>query len=457
MDSCFLSLLVLLFVPWVHAQQRVNKTVDDTEVFDLYRPGGVQYGPAWYVEPDGRNRFNNSLHTSTTPSSNLIYFFQGDAIHYYADRDAPHGPARVYLNGDDQGEVVLSNSSSIQYQQLLWSKYNLGPGDHQIIISHEGKAGQYIGLDYLLIESDHGFTPSLAGPAASSIPSEAVTVDDNDLTRISYSPGWDPAVQTSQYLAFHYRNTMHRTNQPGASASFKFTGTAVWYYTDLSPGHGRVNVTLDGKQSWVVTGDAPIISAQRVLWNVTDLPYGEHTVVVTHQDTAGLWATLDFFRYLPSQPDLAPEKISPPIGPIVGGVVGGIVLLASCGVAYMIVQRRRAATHPSYFEPKDSTGPPLLNPSPGSSSEPFSSQPAWGYVAQPYHPPAADTLVNSNHTTRPLKGQHTQNMDGPARTLAPPTSAGSSWAPTASVSNRSEADVGAETDMRAIDIPPPYV
>ncbi|KAF8759978.1 nutrient reservoir, partial [Rhizoctonia solani] len=146
------------------------------------------------------------------------------------------------------------------------------------------------------IESDHGFTPSLAGPAASSIPAEAVTVDDNDLTRVSYSVGWDPAVQTSQYHAFHYGNTMHRTSQTGAYASFKFNGTAAWYYTDLSPGHGKVNVTLDGERSWLVSGDATFISAQRVLWNVSHLPYGEHTVVITHQDTAGLWATLDFFR-----------------------------------------------------------------------------------------------------------------------------------------------------------------
>ncbi|CAE6477596.1 hypothetical protein ACGC1H_002378 [Rhizoctonia solani] len=445
----FLSMLVL-FAPWAHAQQRTNKTVDDTDVFNSYNPGGIQYGPAWYVEPDGRSRFNRTLHTSTTAASNLIYFFQGDAIHYYADRDYPHGPARVYLDGDQTGEVVLSNASSLQYQKLLWSKYNLGPGDHQIIISHAGTDGQYIGLDYFVIESDHGFTPSQAGPAASSIPSEAVTIDDNDLTYVSYSAGWDPAVQTSQYHAFHFKNTMHRTSQPGASVSFKFNGTAVWYYTDLSPGHARVNVTLDGKQSWVVTGDATFISAQRILWNVTDLPYGEHTVVITHQDTTGLWATLDFFRYLPTEPTpSAPPKSSPPIGPIVGGIVGGIVLLVLCGIAY-ILRRRRTAKYRPYFEPKDSNGPPLLNPSPGSVSQPVPSQPVWGYVSQPYYPPTPDILNGPSPVTRLQKGQLIQMTDEPAGATAPSsTPASSSWAPTASVRG--------EVDMRSLDNPPPYV
>ncbi|CAE6504347.1 unnamed protein product [Rhizoctonia solani] len=442
----FLSFLVVLFALRVHAQQRTNKTVDDADVFDSYNPGGIQYGPAWYVEPDGRNRFDSTLHTSTTAASNLIYFFQGDAIHYYADRDFPHGPARVYLDGDQTGERVLSNASSIQYQQLLWSKYNLGPGDHQIIISHTGTDGQYIGLDYLVIESDHGFTPSQAGPAASSIPSEAVTIDDND-TRVSYSGGWDPAIQTSQYHAFHYKNTMHRTSQPGASVSFKFNGTAIWYYTDLSPGHAKVNVTLDGKQSWVVTGDATFISAQRILWNITDLSYSEHTVVITHQDTAGLWATLDFFRYLSAEPiPSTPPKSKPPIGAIVGAVVGGVFLLALCGVVYML-RSRRAAKYPPYFGPKNSTGPPLLNGGLDSVPQPV----PWGYVWEPYHSRTLNTPIGPSPVNRPLKGQPIETMDGSIRALAPPATVADSWASTASTSNRSEPDV------RSLDNPPPYI
>ncbi|KAH7320483.1 hypothetical protein B0J17DRAFT_633724 [Rhizoctonia solani] len=408
---------------------RDNKTVDDSDAVASYLPGGIQYGPDWYVEPEGRNRFKNTLHTSTTSTSNLIYFFQGDAIHYYADRDLPHGVALVYIDGDQKGEEVRSNASSLQYQQLLWSKYNLGPGDHQIVISH---AANILGwIISCSIESDHGFTPSHAGPAASSIPPEAVTVDDNDLTRVSYSAGWDPNIQDlklptkrSQYYSFHYSNTMHRTDKPGESVSFKFNGTAVWYYTDLNHGHGKVNITLDGRQSWVVNGDSTftltIKLEQQMLWNTTDLPY----------DREGLWATLDFFRYLPTQLSTpAPPKSSPQIGPIVGGVVGGFVLLSLCGIGY-ILHRRHTAKYKLHFEPKGSTGPPLINPNINSALQNVSSQPAWGYIPEPYHPPSCgsdtsarpgmpdfppgvrDPLISSPNKDIALKGHKIQNTGG---------------------------------------------
>ncbi|KAF8697570.1 nutrient reservoir, partial [Rhizoctonia solani] len=298
------------------------------------------------------------------------------------------------------------------------------------------------------IESDHGFTPSLAGPAASSIPAEAVTVDDNDLTRVSYSVGWDPAVQTSQYHAFHYGNTMHRTSQTGAYASFKFNGTAAWYYTDLSPGHGKVNVTLDGERSWLVNGDATFISAQRVLWNVSDLPYGEHTVVITHQDTAGLWATLDFFRYLPTEPASPSLKTSLPIGPIVGGVVGGVVIFALCGVGYMFARRRYTPARPPYFEPKNSDGPPLLNSGPRSTHQ-IHSQPAWGYISEPYRP-STPVISPANLGPRASK-QPIQGTNDLVRACGSSNMASGSWRAMSSTSE------GSEVNKNNMDNPPPYV
>ncbi|KAG9099570.1 hypothetical protein FS749_000938 [Ceratobasidium sp. UAMH 11750] len=244
--------LAFLALP-IYSQQSVSRVVDDSYVFDLTHLDGIQYSPQWYSEQSDSNRQQGTLHTSIRSSSNLVYFFQGSAIYYYADRDVPHGLARVSLDSDEQGVVVYSNASALQFQQLLWKATNLGPGDHQLVISHAGTDGQYIGLDYLLVESDHGFTPEFAGPAASVVPAEAVFVDDND-ARLVYSSGWDP-VLPSQVWATYFNNTMHRTKTPGASVTLKFNGTAAWYFTDLQPVHGMVNITVNNEKSWIVHGN----------------------------------------------------------------------------------------------------------------------------------------------------------------------------------------------------------
>ncbi|KAF8760330.1 hypothetical protein RHS01_01350 [Rhizoctonia solani] len=300
---------------------------------------------------------DRTYHRSTQPNADLIYFFQGDAIYYYGDRGPiTMRPAMVYIDGDNKGDMVLSNSSSTQYQQLLWSKANLGPGDHQIVISNAGSGGQVMGLDYLVIESDHGFTSAGAGPAASSIPSEAIIVDDNDPNVITYI-GWDKIVyvrspssinylgsnlpsQPSRGRFFYYKNTMHRTNQPGSFLTFKFNGTAVWYIAGLFPDNGMMNITLDNESAVMINGSSGSNASltQRIIWNATELPNREHTVVIKHQDIAGLHVTLDYF----SVPQPA-SRASPPIPVIVGSTLGAAALLALSIVWYMLIRRRRTS------------------------------------------------------------------------------------------------------------------
>ncbi|ELU37230.1 hypothetical protein AG1IA_08741 [Rhizoctonia solani AG-1 IA] len=345
---------------------------------------------------------------------------QGDAIYYYGDRGPNnHAPAMVYIDGDDKGDMVLSNSSSAQYQQLLWSKSNLGPGDHEIVISNAGSDGQVMGLDYLVIESDHGFTSAGAGPyvyllfeimsrytnlnihrAASSIPPEAIIVDDNDLNLITYT-GWDTTVyvrspssidhigsnlpsQSSRGRFFHYKNTMHRTNQPGSFLTFKFNGTAVWYIAGLFPDNGMVNITLDNESAVMINGSSGSNASltQRIIWNATELPNREHTVVIKHQDIAGLHVTLDYF----SVPQPAP-RASLPIPVIVGSTLGGAALLALSIVWYMLMRRRRTSNvtidDQSNSNHLNDRPRPLFNPTNEAMSQSLSLQPHWGYPLTP--------------------------------------------------------------------------
>ncbi|GAB1527982.1 hypothetical protein RhiTH_011171 [Rhizoctonia solani] len=299
---------------------------------------------------------------------------QGDAIYYYGDRGPNnHAPAMVYIDGDDKGDMVLSNSSSAQYQQLLWSKSNLGPGDHEIVISNAGSDGQVMGLDYLVIESDHGFTSAGAGPAASSIPPEAIIVDDNDLNLITYT-GWDTTVYSSRGRFFHYKNTMHRTNQPGSFLTFKFNGTAVWYIAGLFPDNGMVNITLDNESAVMINGSSGS--------NASPAP-----------------------------------RASLPIPVIVGSTLGGAALLALSIVWYMLMRRRRTSNvtidDQSNSNHLNDRPRPLFNPTNEAMSQSLSLQPHWGYVTEPYtnQIETSSSFVSNNRIMRSHKIRPSDNTN----------------------------------------------
>ncbi|CAE6520273.1 unnamed protein product [Rhizoctonia solani] len=331
---------------------------------------------------------NGGLLTSTKASSNLAYFFRGDAIYYYGETGgSDHGPVKVYLDGDTGGEIIYTNTStpSIQYQQLLWNKTNLGSGDHQIIVSHQGQADQVVGLDYFIIESTSatGFTPSQAGPAASDIPPGAIIVDDNNLQHFSYN-GWEDFNSEDSNSLF-YNHTLHRTTVPGTYFTFNFTGTAAWYITDMYKTHAVVSVTLDGQFNKIANSFS---DGQRIIWEAKGLEYGKHTVVVKHEDNRGSFATVDYFMYLPGESSQKPKSST---GPIAGGVVGGIAFIALCIAAYMLIRRRRATKSRSHLNSDVNNAynqpPLLLNPGTGHGSAQLATpQPAcnWGYATTPY-------------------------------------------------------------------------
>ncbi|CUA70018.1 hypothetical protein RSOLAG22IIIB_14191 [Rhizoctonia solani] len=197
---------------------------------------------------------------------------------------------------------------------------------------------------------------------------------------------------------------------------------AVWYITDTFLTHANLNSTLDGETNDFVNTRSHTLLLQRVIWQEMGLEYGEHTVIVTHQDGPGALATLDYFmlvdlgllgtwddikngtkarrdRYLPGQP---PQKSSLPAGAIAGGVVGGVTLLAFCVARYMLAWRRWAAKSRSDIDLAGFNGPPLLSHDNGTI-QPVAVPPAWGYVSTPYVPEA-----NRCFNTSPARAQATQ-------------------------------------------------
>ena len=65
---------------------------------------------------------------------------------------------------------------------------------------------------------------------------------------------------------------------PGAEASFTFTGTKAWIVGTKDPNHGTMDVYVDGDLVATPNAYQPNRALKQILYTTDDLPYGEHTV-----------------------------------------------------------------------------------------------------------------------------------------------------------------------------------
>ncbi|KAG8711951.1 hypothetical protein FRC08_015213 [Ceratobasidium sp. 394] len=456
----FSSLLVL-----VASLQLNSKIIDDSYDYDPTRPDGIQYSPDWVSNPSlsgSSPRYNNTFHWTTTPQASFIYFFQGNAIYYYADKDVSNAPVSVALDSGDE-EFVHATAPSTQTQQLLWSRTGLGPGDHQVVVKHNGTASQYLGLDYLRIESDHGFAPNISGPAASSVPPEALLVDDTDSSLI-YSSNWttNPAGQYGGYFG----RSLHVSETPGDSVTFKFKGTAVWYFSNTNRRHGNVQIRVDGGAAEPVSAYGFTWLQQQLQWSKTDLSDGEHTLVRSNDSNSNsdflppgsvkLGISLGpFHSSSPKAPLTHPPSQSSSstngkshLGAIIGGTIGGVALLALCALTFFYLRHRRSLKLGSVNSidllGRGERETPML---PEHAPVPYGSypQPTWDHTGHTYHVHHPHHIPGGREKRRANQGR--------AVVRAPTGSDSSLLSSSASSSSGRSVVVGSE---RSRMLPPPY-
>ncbi|KAG6910349.1 hypothetical protein DXG01_011418 [Tephrocybe rancida] len=197
-----------------------------------------------------------------------------------------------------------SPPSALQWYQSP----KLSDGTHTISITHIAGTS----IDMMLVTA--GQNTPLSG--------QRLIVDDSDAA-ITYSGSWTR--KTGLYRSSElpqtgqpYGNATHQTSSTGASATFTFTGSAVWVYSVFDYSHlGSVGVTytLDSvasSQTYSVTTDTPEFNAgvlQRentVLWSSDSISAGQHTLKIeVTSSTNGTTFVLDYLIYTPSFDTLA--------------------------------------------------------------------------------------------------------------------------------------------------------
>ncbi|KAF8605548.1 hypothetical protein BDV93DRAFT_521394 [Ceratobasidium sp. AG-I] len=329
----------LLFLPHAASQQLVK--VDDANVYSPTNPNGIQFSSkGWNTvsQETTEVHYNGSYTSSQTAGANMIFFFRGTAIAYYADSVTNFGPAAVVIDGQSDTNLTSTIPGLGQYQQQIWNVTGLSQGDHQLVFSNAGRGSSptnALGVDYFEVTPGVGenINPMWSGPGASEIPPGTVLVDDSS-DMITYSGASWEAYKSGMIMGVFLGGTQSSSNTSGAAITFKFNGTGVWYFSDQQANNAIVSISVDGGVSDIVNtastnGDW---LSQMLTWGKTGLTDGPHTVTITHIDESGTYINVDFFKYMPSTTlatsASAARSNSVPVGAIVGGVVGSVALMA---------------------------------------------------------------------------------------------------------------------------------
>ncbi len=107
-------------------------------------------------------------------------------------------------------------------------------------------------------------------------------VNDN-ASAFTYSGTWAYGTQRD---AGDYQDDLHTTTQAGASITYAFTGTAVAYIGEKNLNESRVDVYVDGVLQATVDCHAAALQAQQVLYGISGLAPGSHTIRLVNHDAA---------------------------------------------------------------------------------------------------------------------------------------------------------------------------
>jgi bacillopeptidase F len=218
----------------------------------------INYTGSWGSNQENP-RYNGTQTFSNKAGDTASFLFSGTAVTYLYAVQPNMGHAKVLIDGNVVTADLDEYSATELRQQITYT--GLTYGTHTIAVQVLGtkdstSTGTFVIVDGFLVDG-----------------ATAGAYDDGDV-HINYAGSWG-----SNQESLRYNDTQTFSSQPGDTATFLFTGTAVTYLYAMQPNMGHAKVLIDGT---VVTADldeyASTEARQRISY--TGLPYGTHTLTV---------------------------------------------------------------------------------------------------------------------------------------------------------------------------------
>jgi len=236
---------------------------------------GPWYSSAVYLHSGG------SASAAMNAGSRATMSFTGTSVRWIGYRDEWSGIARVHLDGELRS-TVDTYSTPYRPQSVLFSAGDLAPGPHALEVEatgtgSTGSGGSWVWLDAFEVQAR----------------------TEQEATEATYSGGWE-----SISLAAHSGHSAARTSDPGARVDFAFMGTAVSWIGYRDGLCGIARVAVDDVVRAEIDTYAPTPEAQAVVYTLSGLPPGEHTLTLEatgqrHPLSLGDWIWVDGFETRP--------------------------------------------------------------------------------------------------------------------------------------------------------------
>ncbi|RED63195.1 X2-like carbohydrate binding domain-containing protein [Cohnella lupini] len=162
---------------------------------------------------------------------------------------------------------------------------------NQVSIKKDYLAALPTGITNLTLTFSEGATQNLAVIVSDTSRGRYVWVNDDD-TRITYQGAWS---HNRNRGVGDYKDDVHYTETDNASFEFKFKGTGIEVVTEKDPSHGDMDIYVDNEFKQTISTYNVSKQALQTVYNITGLPYGEHTLKAVKK--SGYYMLLDQLKF----------------------------------------------------------------------------------------------------------------------------------------------------------------
>jgi hypothetical protein len=235
----------------------------------------VDYAGAWLPSSWFRHS-GGSAWRAMDVGARSRFAFTGTGALWISYRDEWAGIARVYLDGELRGSVDTYAAPN-DAQAAVFAVNALPPGAHVLEVEATGARNVLSGGSWIWVDAF-----------------EAIARQEQDAASLSGAWATVP-------LGVYSGGSAARSDEPGARASFPFSGTAVSFIGSRDPASGIARVEIDGVPRAEIDTYAPVPAVQAVVYTLSGLAPGAHTLSLEvtgrrHPLSLGGWVWIDGFE-----------------------------------------------------------------------------------------------------------------------------------------------------------------